>query len=166
MSWLSKLAKIGKIAVGIGLGAVTGGAGAAVLGGVGGAVGVAGKGGGSKDWLGPVVSSGIEAGANIYGARLQAGANKQATAAQAAASDRALAFEQRKYADVMQRVSPWVSSGQGAAGQMGALLRPQASAQAPAQTAGVSLRAPDGTVATVPADQVDHFLQRGATRVS
>ena len=38
-------------------------------------------------------------------------------------------------------------------------------ASSTAQSGPVQLRAPDGSVQAVPADQVDHYLSRGATRV-
>lgn len=39
------------------------------------------------------------------------------------------------------------------------------SGSAPAPASTVNLRAPDGTIKPIPSDQVDHFLQLGATRV-
>lgn len=128
----------------------------------------------------------LDIGGKIGGDLLNYRAASNATKAQKDATEKALAVQQQMYGDFRTANRPYEESGYSALSElMGKPIQAPpayagptsnnptgtlASLAAPAQTrqpaATVQLRAPNGQVQAVPADQADHYLQRGAQRVA
>lgn len=142
-------------------------------------------------WLSPVLNSVLPVAGNIVGGIVQSNAEKAAAEESARAADKALEFEKGVYSDTLKRLDPYIQAGGAASDRMTQLLglpaRAQTTATAP-PTYGpsvspyaasapssqgwavppantVTLQAPDGSTKAVPADQAQHFLNRGATLV-
>ncbi len=138
------------------------------------------------------VAIGATAGTSIYSATKQAGSASEAAKLQKSSTDQALAYEKERdayarsteanrYGAMMSQTAPFVSAGQGATGAMSRFLGLPAPASAPAPNqamgggaqgmgvqpggAMITMRAPDGTTKQVPADQENHWVQKGAQRV-
>jgi hypothetical protein len=134
--------------------------------------------------LAPVIAGGTA----VAGAMIQSGAQKSAAKEQAKSTAAALGYEKERdvyargteanrYGTMMGQNAPFVASGHAANTQMASLLGlpagPPAAGSAPpggvggnaAAGAQVQMRAPDGSVKFIPADQEAHYTQRGAQRV-
>ena len=126
-----------------------------------------------------IITAGAGLAGSVFSANKQANANKQAVAAQTDANNKALAFEGTRYADTQNRMQPFTTAGQTSVSKMASLLglpdtytppagapvhTPPAVTQMPATP--VRMKAPNGQIQDVPPDRVDHYLQRGAVRVT
>jgi len=120
----------------------------------------------------------------LFGAKKSADAAKQAAEVQGKATEQALALQQQMYGQSRADLAPYRQYGAGAlaAGNqlmglptpaaepammpLSQLMQQRATPTGTAVPRGslVLLRAPNGQTKQVPADQVDHYLARGATR--
>lgn len=138
---------------------------------------------------GPVVATGIQAGTELLGTKMQVDANKQASETAAKAAEDALAWEKEVYKTRQGQLGPAIGVGNAATSRLGDLMglqvqepaaAPAAPATKPATTtppastsvappAGsqglVKMRAPTGEMALVPAAQVSHYQAQGAVVV-
>ncbi len=136
----------------------------------------------------------IAAGAGLGGAVIQSNASDKAAQLQADAAKNALDFTKSQAALEQKNFAPYLAAGTGALSKLSYGLGigdqrdytptggpasitpagdPRVSPSSPAaqfitntHDQPVQLRAPDGSVSSVPASQVTHYLQRGATLVS
>lgn len=75
-------------------------------------------------------------------------------------------YQRGQYSQYLNRLSPYSTAPQESLGTLNTLLRPNAiGLGGGGGGATVQMRAPDGTVAAVSPDQVDHYTSLGATRV-
>jgi hypothetical protein len=118
------------------------------------------------------------------GAHKAASASKEAAKQQAASAQQALAVQQQMYQQTRGDLAPYRQYGAGALAAGHQLMglptpaaepammplsqvigqRPTPTGTAVPRGSLVLLRAPNGQTQQVPADQVDHYLARGATR--
>lgn len=133
-----------------------------------------------------LLGAGLSAGASVVGARTQQSAARDAARTEDAASREALAYQKEQdayerkrdeeqtnydrgqYADYLGRLDPYRAAGTGALARLSSHLGGSAPAMSyPVDQVGmVKLQSPDGRVREVPADQAEHYLAQGATRVS
>jgi hypothetical protein len=180
---------IGETGATVGLGGSGFGAGTAATVGTGVAAGA--KGGLWSKLAVPLLTTGITAGTDLLGTKMKVDADKAAAELQAKAAEEALAWQKGVYGQRQEQFAPAIGVGKGATYALGDLMGiptpeggyhapppPETTAPAPpttpqapgapaAPSAGltVQMRAPNGQVATIPADQVQHYLALGATNV-
>lgn len=119
----------------------------------------------------------VGAGIQGLGSYMQSRAANKAAQQQMQASERALDFSKGIYNDQKANQQPFIQTGQSAIGTLGGLMGyapPQAPQGNTAQPRGplsslggemVQMRAPDGSVRMVPANQASYLEARGAQRI-
>ncbi len=135
-----------------------------------------------------ILAVAVPAMAGVAGAAIQSHGVSSAAKEQAKSTAAALGYEKERdvyargteanrYGTMMGQNAPYVSSGHAANTQMASLLGlpagPPVAGSAPpggvggnaAAGAQVQMRAPDGSVKFIPADQEAHYTQRGAQRI-
>lgn len=135
----------------------------------------------------PLITTGIQAGTNLLGTKMEVNANERAAEIAAKSAEDALNWQKDVYGQRQEQLAPTIGVGNGATRALGNLMGiaepeggyhappapgsappspPATAPAAPTPSAGVKLRAPNGQVQLVtdPA-QVQHYVQLGATVV-
>lgn len=161
--------------------------------GVGAGVGATAAATGSGLWsklASPLITTGIQAGTNLLGTKMQVDASKDAAKIEAQSAKEALDWQKAVYGQRQEQLAPAIGVGNGATLALGNLMgirAPEggyhappapgaapaaaaapatpAPASTPAQPQTVQMRSPTGQVQAVPVEQVQHYQQLGATVV-